>query len=66
MAKKKIKRESIIIAAGFVLTAATIAAAVALTSVLSRDLNRFLSAGDNPAASEPIKFNFQAYDALGL
>jgi|GEM_PF-1403257 len=66
MAKKKIKRESIIIALGFVLAAATIITAVILTGVLSRNLNRFLSAGDNPAIAAPIKFNFETYDALGL
>lgn len=66
MAKKKIKRESVIIATAFVLTALMVITAVALTGILSRNLNRFLSAGDNPSGAGIINFNFEAYDALGL
>jgi hypothetical protein len=66
MAKKKIKRESMIIAAAFALTAITVIAAVVLTGILSRNLNRFLSAGDNPSGAGVINFNFEAYDSLEL
>jgi len=66
MAKKKIKRESVIIATAFVLTALMVVTAVVLTGVLSKNLNRFLSAGDNPSGAGIINFNFEAYDALEL
>ena len=66
MSKKKVKREGIMVGVAFVLVVITIGTATYLTGILSRNLNRFLSAGDTQGASGIIKFNFEAYSDLGL
>lgn len=54
------------ILAGFILSIITIFAAIYLITILSRNLNKFLSAGDSGTGSGAINFNFEAYDKLGL
>jgi len=64
--KTKTKREGIIIVTGFFLAIITIVVTVFLISLLSRNLNRFISASDASSSSEIIKFDFEAYNALGF
>ncbi|MFA4999155.1 MAG: hypothetical protein WC519_00205 [Parcubacteria group bacterium] len=66
MAKKKIKRENVMIAMSFLMTAATIAVSIYLISLLARNINHYLSAGENPTSEWLIKFDFDAYESLDL
>ena len=66
MNKNKTKRERYMISAGFLLVIIMIIVAISLISLLSRNLNRFISASDTSSSSEIIKFNIEAYNILGL
>ncbi|MFA4999696.1 MAG: hypothetical protein WC519_03185 [Parcubacteria group bacterium] len=64
--KKKIKRENMIIVISFFLVVTVVAISAYLTGILGKNLNRFLSAGDDLSARGVINFNFEAYEALNL